>query len=133
MPAGGNWKELFNAACEGDLDLLRYHVRAGVDLNYAHPEFLSTPLVASILAGQAEAALILLEHGADPGLHSEFDGLTPMQAARQAGLSVVEERLAAMGQARPAGAATTAATPSSGEGLAGWWRDLRALFGLKRV
>ncbi len=131
MPAGGNWKELFNAACEGDLELLRYHVRAGVDLNYAHPEFLSTPLVASILAGQTEAALILLENGADPGLHSEFDGLTPIQAARQAGLQGVEDRLAALGQVRPVGFAAAPAPPA--QGLAGWWRDLRALFALKRV
>lgn len=132
MPAGGNWKELFNAACEGDLELLRYHVRAGVDLNYAHPEFLSTPLVACILAGQTEAALILLEHGADPGLHSEFDGLTPMQAARKMGLRAVEDRLSALGQARPTGGVTVAGVSSRG-GVAGWWRDLRALFSLDRV
>ena len=73
MPAGGNWKEMFNAAVEGDLALVEFHVKSGVDVNYAHPEFLSTPLVASILAGQEAVALYLLAHGANPSLRSEFD------------------------------------------------------------
>ena len=56
--SGGNWKEMFNAGCEGDLALVEYHVKAGVDVNYAHPEFLSTPLVAAILAGQQEVEVV---------------------------------------------------------------------------
>lgn len=91
--SGGDWKEMFNAACEGDLALVQYHVEAGIDVDYAHPEFLSTPLVASIIAGQREVALYLLEHGANPSLGSEFDGLTPMQAALKHGQTAVAERL----------------------------------------
>jgi uncharacterized protein len=100
--SGGNWKELFKAACEGDLELLGYHVRSGVDVNYAHPEFLSTPLVACILARQEPAALYLLAHGADPALYSEFDGLTPAQAAQQTGLPEVLRRLRQLGIEPPA-------------------------------
>jgi hypothetical protein len=96
---GGNWKEMFNAACDGDLELVRYHVERGVDVNYAHPEFLSTPLVACVLAGQESVALYLLASGAAPGLHSEFDGLTPMQAARQARLPRLEAKLVELGVA----------------------------------
>ena len=95
--SGGNWKEMFNAACEGDLALVEYHVRAGVDTNYAHPEFLATPLVASIIAGQAEVALFLLENGANPHLLSEFDGLTPIQAARKYRMKSVELKLVSLG------------------------------------
>lgn len=100
--SGGNWKEMFNAACEGDLDLLKYHVQAGVDVNYAHPEFLSTPLVAAILAGQEQAALYLIAHGANIDLGSEFDGVTPVQAARKAGLLRLEDKLCELGAQRPA-------------------------------
>lgn len=100
--SGGNWKELFKAGCEGDLALVEYHVKCGVDVNYAHPEFLSTPLVGAILAGQEAVALYLLEQGAVPDLPSEFDGLTPVQAARQAGLARVEDRLVELGAERPA-------------------------------
>lgn len=110
--SGGNWKEMFNAGCDGDLALVQYHVRAGVDVNYAHPEFLSTPLVAAILAGQQEVALYLLDHGAIPDLPSEFDGLTPMQAAVKTGLDDVAERLQALGIAR----LPVAAAPRR------WWR-----------
>ena len=99
---GGNWKEMFNAACEGDIELVRYHVKHGVDVNYAHPEFLSTPLVASALAGQEQVALYLLESGANPHLGSEFDGLTPIQAALQARLPALEARLRELGASIPA-------------------------------
>lgn len=99
--SGGDWKEMFNAGCEGDLELVRHHVRAGVDVNYAHPEFLSTPLVAAILAKQEQVALYLLEHGAQPDLPSELDGVTPVQAARRAGLQSVEDKLCSLGVQRP--------------------------------
>jgi ankyrin repeat protein len=117
--SGGNWKELFNAGCEGDLALVEYHVKCGVDLNYAHPEFLSTPLVGAILAGQEAVALYLLAHGAIPDLPSEFDGLTPIQAARRVGLQRVEDQLVALGVAQPAPAPAPAHRPGW---LRRWWR-----------
>lgn len=117
--SGGNWKELFNAGCEGDLALVEYHVKCGVDLNYAHPEFLSTPLVGAILAGQEAVALYLLAHGAIPDLPSEFDGLTPIQAARRVGLQRVEDQLVALGVAQPAPAPASAHRPGW---LRRWWR-----------
>lgn len=100
--SGGDWKELFFAACDGDLELVRYHTRNGVDLNYAHPEFFGTPLVACILASQEKTALFLLESAADPHLLSEFDGITPLQAARRVGMSAVEQRLLSLGAVEPA-------------------------------
>jgi hypothetical protein len=115
--SGGNWKELFMAGCEGDLALVDYHRKCGVDLNYAHPEFLTTPLVGAILAGQEAVALYLLEHGALPDLPSELDAITPLGAARRMALPAVEARLLAMGapqeatpasQPRAAGAARAA-------------------------
>ena len=85
LMSGGDWKEMFGAAVDGDIELLRYHLSSGVDPNYQHPEFMSTPLVAALLAGQGEAAALLVEHGADRGLLSETDGMTPLQAARHSG------------------------------------------------
>ena len=99
---GGNWKEMYMAACEGDLELVKYHVKNGVDINYAHPEFLSTPLVACSMAGQEEVALYLLASGASPHLHSEFDALTPIQAAQQAGLVTLVAQLVQLGAVAPA-------------------------------
>ncbi len=68
--SAGNWKELFNAACEGNLDLVEYHIGEGVDINFAHPKFLATPLVACILEGQESVALFLLEHRASRCINS---------------------------------------------------------------
>jgi uncharacterized protein len=121
--SGGDWKEMFNAAVQGDLALVALHVESGVDVNYAHPEFLSTPLVAAILARQGAVAHYLLAHGASPTLGSEFDGTDPLGAARQAGLADVAERLIGMG-AKPA-AATALPGESAGAQPAGWWRKLR--------
>lgn len=98
---GGNWKEMFRAACDGDLELVRFHIENGVDVDYAHPEFQSTALVACILAGQQEVAGYLLDRGADPTLESHFEGMTPVQAAREAGLTKLAERLRAMGSSSP--------------------------------
>jgi uncharacterized protein len=94
--SSGNWKELFDAACAGDLELVRYHIRTGVNINHIHPEYFGTILVASILAKQEAVALELLANGADPHLFSDLDDLNPLQAARQAQLKTVEDRLQAL-------------------------------------
>ncbi|MEK9803879.1 MAG: ankyrin repeat domain-containing protein, partial [Curvibacter sp.] len=62
--SAGDWKDLYAAASQGDLARVRYHLRAGVNPNYQHPEVLCTPLVASILHGHDAVALCLLEQGA---------------------------------------------------------------------
>ena len=81
--SGGDWKDMYAAAVEGDLALVRYHINAGVNPNYQHPEILCTPLVASLIHGHSDIARYLLEHGADPQLRSDFDDMTPLEAARR--------------------------------------------------
>lgn len=86
--SGGNWKEMYLAARTGDLDLVRFHVQMGVDVDYAHPEFMSTALVASILGGHKDVAQYLLDNGASPELMSDLDGVTPLEAAAQTGMTL---------------------------------------------
>ena len=86
--SGGNWKEFYLAARDGELELVRYHVQIGVDVNYAHPEFQSTALVAAILAGQQDVAQYLVDNGADPDLMSDMDGETPREAAARVGMGL---------------------------------------------
>lgn len=95
--SAGDWKDLYAAATEGDLARVRYHLRAGVNPNYQHPEVLCTPLVASLIHGHDAVALCLLEQGADPGLRSDFDDLTPLQAARRYGRTALVQRLMVLG------------------------------------
>ena len=97
----GEWKDMFLAACDGDVDLVRYHLANGVDVDFAHPEFQSTALVACILAGHEEVAHLLLDHGADPLLKSDLESQTPIEAAHTAGLVTVEARLRSLGAPEP--------------------------------
>jgi ankyrin repeat protein len=83
--SGGDWKDMYDAAVTGDLVRLQYHIKQGVNPNYQHPEVMCTPLVASLVHGHSDVARYLLEHGADPSLLSDYDGLTPLEAAKQFG------------------------------------------------
>ena len=99
--SGGDWKDMYNAADSGDLALVRYHIEAGVDPNYQHPEIMRTPLVISLLQGHTEVAQYLLDHGASVNLVSDYDSLTPLQAAQQVGVMEMVEWLRAQGAQLP--------------------------------
>lgn len=91
----GDFKDFFRAACDGDLELVRHHLRRGIDVDFIHPEIMSTALVAAIEAGRADVALVLLDHGADARLRSPLDGVTPREAAEAAGMHEVAQRIGA--------------------------------------
>ena len=80
---GGDWKQLFKAAGEGDVELVSFYIRSGLNPNYKHPEFLSTPLIESAQNGHVEVVEFLLQNGADPTIKSDFDGLTALETARE--------------------------------------------------
>lgn len=99
--SGGDWKDLYRAAVEGDLGLVKHHIKEGIDPNFQHAEVLRTPLVASLVEGHVEVARYLLGHGADPSLVSELDDMAPLQAARQYGHHDVAALLVALGARVP--------------------------------
>ena len=57
--------DMNEAAVTGDLDSLREHVRRGTSVD-VRDEAGYTPLLWAAMAGNEEAALFLLDHGADP-------------------------------------------------------------------
>lgn len=67
---------------DGDLELARYYIHLGVDVNYEHPELLTTPLIEAVQGGQEEMVALLLEHGADPKQRAGFGERTPLEAAK---------------------------------------------------
>lgn len=89
----GDYKAFFAAACAGDVALVEHHLDAGVDVDFVHAELQSTALVAAIEEKHAEVALLLLDRGASPRLVSPLEGMTPLEAARAAGLAQVAARL----------------------------------------
>lgn len=108
--AGGDWKDMYNAAERGDAACVAYHLSAGVDVDYQHPEAMVSALVAAINRGQAEVVELLLAHGADPNLSAELGPMTPLQAARQQDRPDIEALLLRHGAQQP----TTPPAP--------WWQ-----------
>jgi ankyrin repeat protein len=79
---GGDWKEMLTAAEKGDVALVRYHLRNGIDPNYQHPELLTTALIESAMHGHLEVVKLLLEGGAKPEIKSLFFGYTALEVAK---------------------------------------------------
>ena len=81
--SGGNWKEMFKAIQEGDLELVRYHLNSGVDPNYQHPEFMASPLVESIRFNHLEITKLLLDNNCNPDVKEDLGGDTPLSVAQK--------------------------------------------------
>ncbi|MEO1414111.1 MAG: ankyrin repeat domain-containing protein [Bacteroidota bacterium] len=80
--SGGDWKEMLYAAENGDLELVKYHVKMGVDINYQHPELLTTALIESTRYGREAVVKFLLEKGADPAAKAVMGGETALDVAK---------------------------------------------------
>ncbi|MEM9324552.1 MAG: ankyrin repeat domain-containing protein [Bacteroidota bacterium] len=83
--SGGDWKEMLVAVQEGNLALVQYHIKNGVDPNYEHPELMTTPLIESVEYRQIEIAKYLLEHGADPMQCAWLSKDNPLSIAKRNG------------------------------------------------
>ena len=56
---GGDWKEMLSGAEKGDLELVRYYVKMGIDINYQHPEVLTTTLIERARYGHMDIVQFL--------------------------------------------------------------------------
>jgi hypothetical protein len=83
--SAGDWKELFKAAREGNLELIRGRLRNGVDPNYQHPEYFSSPVFEAIRSGQLQALTLLLEYGGSSTRKEESTDKTPLEVAMSEG------------------------------------------------
>lgn len=91
--SAGNWKEMFHACEAGDTALVKYYIDSGIDLNYQHPEYMTTALIGAIRAEQVDIIKLLLEHGADPYIQEAWGTEDAMQAAQSTGNKVILELL----------------------------------------
>ena len=80
--AAGDWKEMLDAVQKGNLELVKHHIKAGVNPNYQHPELLTTPLIQSIELEHIDIATFLLENGADPTIKAGFSTDSPLSIAK---------------------------------------------------
>ena len=81
--SGGDWKEMLVAVQMGNIDLVKYHISEGIDVNYEHPELMTTALIESIQFNQLEIARLLLEHGADPIQNAWLSKDNPLAIAKK--------------------------------------------------
>ncbi len=72
--------DIWTASSRGYTAMIEQHVSAGTDLNASDPQMGITPLNAAALLGQAEAAGLLVEGGADVNGQNR-DGNTPLHTA----------------------------------------------------
>lgn len=80
--SGGNWKDLLKASGEGNVPLVQYHLRQGVDPNFQHAEYFTCPIFEAIRNGHLEIVRILVEQGnANPNIVEDLTGQTPIEAA----------------------------------------------------
>ena len=83
--SAGNWKEMFHACEVGDAALVKYYIDTGIDLNYQHPEYMTTVLITAIRAEHVGIIKLLLEHGADPHIQEVWGTENAIMAAQYQG------------------------------------------------
>ncbi len=80
--SGGDWKAMFQAIQDGDINLVEYYLKMGIDPNYQHPEYMASPLVESIRFEHLDIAKLLLKNGADPHAKEVMGGDTALSVAQ---------------------------------------------------
>ncbi|GAB5531564.1 MAG: hypothetical protein Roseis3KO_33410 [Roseivirga sp.] len=83
--SGGDWKAMFKGVQDNDLELVRFYINAGIDLNYQHPEYVALPLSESIRYNHLQIAELLLSHGAKASIIEIESGVSPLDLARKRG------------------------------------------------
>ena len=79
----GGMTALLHAAREGHIEATAALLNGGADVDQPSGGDRTSPLLIASLNGQFDLALVLLEHGADPGLAASTDGATPLFAVLQ--------------------------------------------------
>ena len=78
----GDWKQMFLGVQNNDLEMVKYYLDEGVDVNYQHPEYMTSPLIEAIVNKYPAMVKLLLENGADVNLKEAYTELTPLQIAK---------------------------------------------------
>ena len=84
--------DLHTAVVTDNLEALRWHIKAGSDLNVLEPSRSSTPLITAAFFGKIEIAKILIDAGADLNCRNA-DGSTALHTAAAFGKTEVAEIL----------------------------------------
>jgi ankyrin repeat protein len=81
----GDWKQMFLGVQSNDLEMVKYYIDEGVDVNYQHPEYMTSPLIEAIINNYPEMVKLLLDNGASVHVKEAYTELTPLHAAKTVG------------------------------------------------
>jgi uncharacterized protein len=81
----GNWKDMFKAVQENDVELIDFYIRQGIDLNYQHPEYMTSPLIESVRCNHLEITKLLLANGALPEIKEVYSNKSAVEIANDLG------------------------------------------------
>ncbi|GEQ86282.1 hypothetical protein ULMS_17900 [Patiriisocius marinistellae] len=79
--SGGDWKTMFKAIQDNDIELVKMYLRLGMDPNYQHPEVMALPISESIRYNNIAIIELLLANGADLSIIEMESGVTPLKLA----------------------------------------------------
>lgn len=94
---GGDWKDFFHAIQKDNIELVKYHIRTGIDPNYQHPEYMTAPLMECIRYDRLDIAQFLLENGADVNAKEHGGKTTALSIAQMYGKKEAVELLRKFG------------------------------------
>jgi NADPH:quinone reductase-like Zn-dependent oxidoreductase len=102
---------MFHGIQQKDLELVRYYLHMGIDVNYQHPEYMTSPLIESIRVGEAAMVRLLLDNGASAQTVEMDSQKSPLAVAKATGnqeiLAIIAAKLEADGQLGQAGEVAT--------------------------
>lgn len=79
----GEWKDMFKAVQTNDIELVDFYIRNGIDINYQHPEYMTSPLIESIRLNNIEMMLFLLKNGASPDIKEFYSNKDAISIAEE--------------------------------------------------
>jgi len=79
----GEWKDMFKAVQNNDIELVSFYIRMGIDINYQHPEYMTSPLIESIRLNNTEMMVFLLKNGALPGIKEFYSNKDAVSIAKE--------------------------------------------------
>jgi ankyrin repeat protein len=81
VSAKGGLTALHHAARQGYVESVRALLEGGANINNVGGGEQASPLLTAAMNGQFDAAMLLIEKGADPNLAAKSNGMTPLWAA----------------------------------------------------
>ena len=79
----GDYKALVQSVLDDDIETTRYYLSMGLDLNFCHPEIMTTPLIEAVRTKNISMIKLLMDNNADPKVVSQMGESALILAKRE--------------------------------------------------